>query len=158
MNLTVLQKSRKRVRVGDVFAMLPCDGQFVFGRVIGDDARPFPDHPEVNALLLYIFRFRAPKPTPPHRLPASALLIPPVITNRRAWTEGYFMTVENRPIETGEQLPRHVFRDYLFGRLVDEFGRPTAPSDSPVGEFGLGSYRTVDAEVSAALGLPLAPD
>ena len=37
-NLEILKRSRKKPQVGDVFAMLPPDGKYLFGRVIRTNA------------------------------------------------------------------------------------------------------------------------
>lgn len=158
MNLKVLKPSRKRVQVGDVFAMLPPDGLYLFGRVISVDATPFGGAPEFRAVLVYVFRLRAATPTPPDLLPADALLVPPLLTNRLPWTRGYLETVQQRALAPGEQLERHVFRDHSSGRFLDENGAPANPVGIAVGDFALASLRTIDDRISAALGLPLAAD
>ena len=85
------------------------------------------------------------------------LLVPPLLTNRLPWTKGYFEVIENRPIGALDRLPQHCFAD-LAGRCFDERSNPLPGPIEPVGVWGLKSFRTIDDEVSKALGLPLAPD
>ncbi len=53
-NLQVLKRSRRKPEVGDVFAMLPPDDKYLFGRVIRTDALG-----RMKALLVYIYANRS---------------------------------------------------------------------------------------------------
>jgi Immunity protein 26 len=158
-NLMVLVPSRRRVRAGDIFALRPSGRGYLFGRVIATDAAVGPIA-DVN--LIYIFDYETVKPSPPKDLTPDRLLIPPVVINRLPWSRGYFQHLEQRPITERERLPVHIFKS-SHGRLYNEYGRrldtlPTANRGGPVtGQYGLHSFRTVDDEVSRALGIPLAP-
>jgi hypothetical protein len=69
----------------------------------------------------------------------------------------YFEFVENRPLTPMDRLPKHSFkdtRDWYF----DEHGNRLPGPVEPVGQWGLHSCRTIDDELSKALGIPLAPD
>jgi hypothetical protein len=154
MNLEVLKKTRRAPVVGDVFVMRPPDGLFLFGRVIDTDADPLGVG---GALLLYIYRVRAAAPVPLPKLCIDDLLLPPIMTNRQPWTKGYFEHVANVPITTADRLVQHCFKD-TRGWYFDERGRRLSAPIAPVGEWGLHSYRTIDDEISKALGIPLAPD
>ena len=159
-NLMVLVPSRRRVRAGDVFALRPSGRDYLFGRVIATDAAI---GPITNVILIYVFDYEAAKPSAPEDLTPDRLLIPPVVINRLPWSRGYFQHLEQRPITERERLPMHIFKS-SNGRLYDEYGRrldslPTIDRGRPVvGQYGLHSFRTVDDEVSRALGIPLAPD
>lgn len=85
------------------------------------------------------------------------LLVPPMITNRQPWLKGYFEALENHPVGRLDRLVQHCFRDSR-GWLFDEQGTRLMSAHEPVGEWGLHSYRTVDDEISKALGMPLAKD
>ncbi len=153
MNLAVLKKTRRVPEVGDVFVMRP-DDQYLFGRVVDTNANPLGVG---GAVLIYVYRVRSQTRTPVPELLHEQLLVPPMMTNRQPWTKGYFEQVENRPLSAMERLPRHCFRD-TRGWYFDEAGnRLTGPAE-PVGQWGLHSYRTIDDEVSKALGIPLSPD
>jgi len=154
MNLAVLNKSRRRLKEGDIFVMLPPDGLYLFGRVIDMNARVFGD---VGWNLLYIYQARSMEKSNIPELPRGKLLIPPLITNRLAWSRGYFEHVEHRPLTALDRLPQHCFKDDR-GWYFDEFGNRIPGPIEPVGWWALRSYRTVDDEISQALGIPLAPD
>lgn len=155
-NLRVLETSRRTLRRGDVFALSPADGVFLFGRVIDLEASigGFP------GILLYVYDIVRSTPEPPDvtTLTPARLLVPPMSTNRLGWSRGYFKTVLHADLRPGDTLRVHCFRDTLRGRYFDEHGRRLAQAVEPVGEWGLQSYRTIDDAVSAALGIPLAPD
>lgn len=161
MNLAVLKKTRRALEVGDIFAMRPPDGQFLFGRVIDVDANllGFGGRGGVEGAfaLIYIYAVRAAAKMPVPELVREQMLIPPMITNRKPWTRGYFEHLENRPIGPIDRLPQHCFVN-SFGKNVDEMGRPVSVPVNPIGRFGIESFRTIDDAISKALGIPLAPD
>lgn len=154
MNLAVLKKSRHVPKPGDIFVMLPPDGRFLFGRVIDTDANPLGVG---GATLIYVYRARGVRKTPVPELLRGQLLVPPMMTNRQLWTRGYFEQLENRPLSDFDRLSRHCFKDSR-GWYFDERGKRLDAPLEPVGQWGLHSYRTIDDEISRALGVPLAPD
>jgi len=158
-NLRVLKRSRKKLQAGDVFAMLPPDGRFLYGRVIDTDANPLGVG---GAILLYIYTVRSETKTPPPRLALGDLLLPPLMTNRLPWSRGYFETVRSATLAAEDRLKQHCFREELGRRsgdwYFDERGQRLPGPVPPVGEWCLHSYRTIDDAVCEALGIPLAPD
>jgi hypothetical protein len=154
VNLEVLKKTRRSPEVGDIFVMQPPDGQFLYGRVISKDANPLGVG---GGILVYIYRARSRDKLAVPELLRTELLVPPMITNKLPWAEGYFEHVENRPLAPTDRLPRHSFRD-TRGWFFDEHGNRLPGAIEPVGQWGLQSYRTIDDEISRALGIPLAPD
>ncbi len=162
VNFQRQRPSRARVMSGDIFTMRIPDGRFLFGRVVKTGAKCFGP----NCILVYVFRYLSAEPVPPRRLQVEDLLIPPVTINRLGWSRGYLMTVERRPFEEGERWPVHYFEladergRWGRRRYVDEdgesVGRP--PRGRLVGVAGLGNYRTLDDDVSRALGIPLVPE
>lgn len=154
MNLEVLKKSRRSPEVGDVFVMLPPDGAFLFGRVVDTNADPLGVG---GAVLIYVYRVRSDTKTPIPELLRQQMLVPPMMTNKQPWTRGYFEHVENRPIDPRERLAQHCFVD-TRGWYFDSTGRRLPGPTEPVGQWGLHSYRTIDDEISKALGIPLAED
>jgi hypothetical protein len=106
-NLQQLEPSRKPVRAGDLFVMLPPDDLYLFGRVISTDAEI---GPMKRVLLLYIYAHRSQILAPPPReqLSPRELLIPPQLTNRLGWSRGYFLTIDNRPVQPEDRLVSRV--------------------------------------------------
>jgi hypothetical protein len=151
MNLSQLKRSRRIPQRGDVFALAPAGHGFLFGRVISTDANPLGVG---DANLVYIYATRSPTKNAVPTLSLWNLLVPPLMTNRRPWTMGYIEFVANRPLAPGDQLPRHCFRDSR-GWYFDEHGARLAEPAEPVGTWGLHSFKTIDDEVSRALGIPL---
>jgi hypothetical protein len=159
-NMVVLERSRRRQQVGDLFTLRLGTRPYLFGRVVRTDANAggFP-----NSNLVYIFRIESDLPVPPDRadLRPSNLLVPPIMTNRLPWSRGYFRTIASWPIGPGEALQRHCFEeprrppDYPH-RYFDEHGVELPNRVEPCGEWGLHSYRTIDDAVSRALGMPAA--
>lgn len=158
-NLRVLRKSRRPPLPGDFFVCQLCDDEYIFGRVIATDCE-IP--PLEGVILIYIYdAMSRDKKVLPNLSPA-ALLIPPLCTNQLPWIRGYFENVSHAPLQQSDVLRVHCFaRTGLNGSIVsykNEFGKTLSQKVEPCGEYGLHSYRTIDDALSAALGIPLAPD
>jgi len=154
MNLALLQKSRRTPQTGDIFAMYPPDGKFLYGRVISTDA---PGPMRTGCILVYVYSVRSAMKIPAPTLLREQLLIPPVMTNRLPWSRGYFEHIENRSLLDTDRLAQHCFRD-TRGWYFDEYGSRLQTATAPVGSWGLGSFRTIDDGISKALGIPLSTD
>lgn len=156
-NLRRMKPSGKSPAPGDVFAMLMPTGNHLFGRVVLAEP-PREKAPMPGAYLIYIYAWQSPTSRPDYsQLRRDRLLIPPLWTNKLAWTKGYFQTVENRPLEDAVILTQHCFRSST-GKLVDETGRPLDRRSEPCGEWGSASYRWIDDHVSDAVGIRRAPE
>ena len=155
-NIRVLKPSRQAPRAGDVFVMQLPDDRFVFGRVVSTEAMAGPSMP--GAILIYVYRPPSDVAEPDRSaLTPDRLLVSPMMTNRLPWSRGYFQTVAHWPLEPGDVLPQHCFLDASRGRYFDEAGKELAGAVEPVGDYGLQSFRTIDDEVSGALGIDLVP-
>lgn len=158
-NMKVIRRSRHRPKPGDIFAMLWADDRYLFGRVIRANL-PSGLAPIPTANLIYIYRWRADSKVPDVcRLTVDQLLLPPIFTNRMGWTNGYFETIDNRPLSKDDVLPRHCFWDSLRNAYIDENQRPLPEQMEPrgCGSWGLVSYRWIDDQISDALGYPRIP-
>lgn len=158
-NLRVLKPSRKPPQVGDVFAMQVPGGRYLFGRVVSVSARWTIAEGAGPAILIYIYNVTgSAKGDPPlDDLRTNRLLISPAMTNRLPWSRGYFQTVVNRPLQPDDLLARHVFRSASRGTYYDEAGREVTDPVEPIGDFALHSFRTLDDQISDALGIPRVP-
>jgi len=129
------------------------DERCLFGRVILVDL-PIEKAPMPTSNLLYIYKDLFDTKTPDiGRLVPDRLLIPPVFTNRLGWAKGVFETIDNRPLQPGDLLPQHCFRDFS-GRYYDENMNVLPAPVEPCGSWGLASYLYIDDQISEALGLP----
>jgi hypothetical protein len=142
-----------------VFAVGLPDGTFVFGRVIAADL-PSEQAPMPGSNLVYIYDLRTASPEPRvDELTVERLLIPPLFINRLPWSRGYFQTVSSADLDPSDRLPQHHFWDAARSAYVNEAGRPIAHTPpTPVGDWGLHSFRTVDDAISEALGFPPVPE
>jgi hypothetical protein len=153
MKLAVLKKTRVRPAPGDIFAMLPPDGLYLYGRVIATDANAGGFE---GANLIYVYRARSKEKTAVPELFRAQLLLPPLMTNNLPWTKGYLEVVEHRSLSQLDRLPQHCFCD-VRGWYFDEKGSRLAGLTQPVGGFGLHGFRSIDDEISRALGIDEAP-
>lgn len=153
MNLAVLKKSRRGPEAGDIFVMLPPDQLFLYGRVISTEAKIGPME---NCVLIYIYALRATTKLPVPKLSRDQLLVPPIMTNKLPWRRGYFETIDHQTLEEEDRLRQHCFKDlFIEGKYFDEFSNELNQCIEPTGAWGLDSFRTIDDEVSKALGFPL---
>ena len=159
-NLRIQRPSRKPPKSGDVFRLQLPDSSYRFGRVIRTDARWTRAVGAGPAILIDDYRAASESPDIPAReqLRPDQLLISPVMTNKLPWTRGYFDTMENIPLDDDDVLPQHCFSDAaVTGRYFDEMGNTLPGPVEPVGDYGLHSYRTIDDEISDAIGIPRVP-
>src|SRR5262245_6179236 len=131
MNLEVLKPSRRAPKVGDIFAMKPPDGQYLYGRVISTNANPLGVG---GAILIYVYRARSGMKEVVPDLLRGQLLVPPIMTNKQPWLKGYFELVDNRPVTLIDRLPQHCFRS-IRGWYLDELGNRLPDAIEPVGQF-----------------------
>jgi len=159
MRLRVLkQPSRTKLRAGDVFAMVPPDGMYLFGRVIFADL-PRERAPMPGANLIYVYRHRASSKEPDRAmLDPEDLLLPPLFINGLPWAKGYFEIVAHWPLEPGDLRSQHCFLSASRGSYFDEKGDALRGPVEPVGDWGLHSHRTIDTAISDALRINLSPD
>jgi Immunity protein 26 len=145
------------------------DRSFLFGRVVraldlaafsGVDSN---EESQYVGYLVYVYSYRRDSPAAPENLRVTDLLIAPQVINRLGWSRGYLQTIEHRPLTDTETLPVHVFKDLRQPpRFYDEHGTEVSAKRAARARFisqsGAGNYRTLDDQISEALGLPLAPD
>jgi len=155
MNLLVLKKSSRRPKSGDVFVTLPPDDLFLYGRVISTEAKIGAME---GCILIYIYNVRSTTKLPIQQLSPTKLLLPPIMTNRLPWRRGYFETILQAPLNEGDKLKQHCFFSHFRKVYFDESNNRMNKAVEPIGNWGLDSFRTIDDEISKALGIPLSPD
>ena len=161
-NIQVLTPSRKTQHPGDVFTVGLPDQTFIFGRVISTTATWTIASNAGPANLIYLYRERSAA----KQLPALAalrpdrLLVRPIMTNRLPWSRGYFETLAHVPLTPADVLAQHCFRFPMGSgvRYFDDLGNELLEHPEPVGELALDSFRTIDDEISEALGIPKVPN
>lgn len=166
-NLQIQSPSRSEIERGDLFVAALRDTTaangisgslgsnreivYVYGRVMATDLLLGSIE---GSLLIYLYADTGRRKVIPPidvRLAAN-LLVPPILTNRLLWTRGYFETIGNVDIGEGEELERHCFKT-VRGTFVDECSNPVADPPPMVGWHELASYRSVDEQISDALGI-----
>jgi Immunity protein 26 len=152
MNLQPLKPSRKKQSPGDIFAMRLVDDRYLFGRVISTEAKA--GWSLSGSILIYIYRVvvDGPELPPMDQLTRDNLLVPPIMTNALPWSKGYFETVAQAGLAATDVLSRHCFRS-SSGKYYDEKCVELAGEVQPCGDWGLHSFRTIDDEISYALGI-----
>lgn len=153
-NMRMLTPSRKHLKPGDIFVLQMRDNEFIFGRVIRTDARVQTYGPDV---LVYIYNAFSRDKNQIPVLDKNDLLIPPVITNKTGWLDGYFEVIAHRDLAEEDILQPHCFFSMHSQRYYDEYDHELPERVEPCGLYGLAGYRAIDNEVSDALGIPPVP-
>jgi Immunity protein 26 len=146
-----LNPSNKAPTTGDIFAILPTVGGFLFGRVIATNAMIGPMQ---NCILIYVYKSRSSTKDCIPNLVIDDLLLPPILTNQQSWKKGYFENVGRSALDNKLILPAHCFRA-SNGIFYDEFNTRLSNPTEHTGQWGLHSFRTIDDEISKALGIRL---
>lgn len=153
--LQITKRSRRKPQPGDIFVFqMRQDRLFRYGRVIRTDTNLGLD--EANTILVYIYKAASPQKLPVPHLSSGELLLPPLGLNETGWREGYFETVEHRPLAEDDVLLVHCFHDppSLRHPFVDADGKPLPRRYEPCGLYAIGGYGSVDLKVSDVLGFP----
>lgn len=159
-NLRILEGSRKKPRVGDLFVLHIASEVYVFGRVVRDDALWTLIDPEYRsedhrANLVYIYDHVSPSGEVPDfsKLQPSRLLIPPLFVDRLWWSRGYFQALGNYPFSEGDVLTVHCFKNAFNRRYYDEYNNELPGPFEPVGHLALPNIGWIDVKLSRALGI-----
>jgi len=157
MNMRVLAPSRKKQRPGNIFVFQMPDDLFRYGRVIHVDVNLVAAtgaRGNLNAILAYIYRVSSPIRLPVPTLRKEELLLPPLFINDTGWHDGYFETVDHRPLQSADVLPVHCFYDATHKCYVGQDRKPISAAYEPCGLYAVGGYGAVDWDVSKALRFP----
>lgn len=155
-NFKVINPSKKKVNEGDIFTWTFDNKNYYFGRVIkmGINAGGFP-----NSILLYFYKTSVTNYNNIPELKKENLLISPVLTNKKGWFRGFFLTIKNEKFKEGDYFIPHCFKDHALGGYKDENGNKTEYKDGIVcGEFGLASIKYIDNLICDAFGISNAED
>ncbi|UDF05627.1 Imm26 family immunity protein [Asticcacaulis sp. AND118] len=152
-NFQYIKKSNKPLSVGDVFTFNVAGVGFLYGSVIFANI-DFPNAPTPGSNLIYIYNMVTDGicldlPS----LKPNNLLLPPIWTNRMAWTKGFFQNIGEINLDAETTLRRYCFYSVLRKAHVNEVGDLIPAKVEPCGTWGLASYRLIDQMVSDALGI-----
>jgi hypothetical protein len=150
-NMRMLRPSRAKRIAGDIFAYQMPDGLYRFGRLIARGTHVFIRESNTVEHLVYFYRGESTSKQVIPTLERSNLLIPPLVTNQKPWTMGFFEFIDRRPLANSDILNTHCFRD-IRGGFVDENEKELKREVQPCGERALYSYVGIDRELSKALG------
>jgi len=121
-----------------------------FGRIIDTETK-IGNFPKV--ILVYIYNsFSSDKNQIPE-LKKEDLLIPPLGTNQKPWTEGIFEKIKESELKDDDILKNHCFRDFR-GKLFDEKGNEIQEEFEPIGEYGLQNHLTINDLICEAISTP----
>jgi len=154
-NMIVQTPYKKKLRVGDIFILKYPSELFLFGRIMKLDADigGFP-----NCIKVHIYNLQCKSADLPDGLINNPLLIAPVFLNRLGFSRGYMPIVANVEVEPHHNNDGACYIDvFPKKRYVNELGEDTEKTDS-VGAWGLSNYRTLDDDISIAIGIPEASE
>ena len=154
-NLQIQRPFRKQLHPGNVFCLRYAQNLYFFGRIIalGVVFGGFP-----GGIRVHVYRKKSDSEVIPQGLIESDLLIAPQHINRLGFSRCYMPVVGNIPLCAADTRSDVCYYDAVRSRFVDESGQVLDRRRAIVGEYGMGNYRTMDDQISRALGLPLAMD
>jgi hypothetical protein len=157
-NLKVLKKTRRKPEAGDIFVfqLEQMPDRYFFGRVVATDTT-IGNFTEGGVVMIYLYRATSSSKEAIPELKPTELLVPPIGTNNRAWTRGFFELVKSGINTANDLLPLHCFRNGA-GNYFDEYGNRLSGPVEPVGVYGLAGIGAIDDDISKALGLPIKED
>lgn len=147
--ITRAEPSRRRQRVGDVFAVHVVGKGHVFGRVVSTDAVVGP----WKCILVYIYKGTGADLTPPADMHPSCLLIEPITIDSEAWRRGYCQTIGNIEIKDGDRLPVHCFEGLGGRHWFDEHGNSLSQRIEPCGTWSLTTGLGLIQRILGAIGV-----
>ena len=154
--MSLLPKSRKKRKVGDIFVLFFPGEKYCFGRVIKTGVVGG-GVPGFN--LIYIYKYiKKDKNDVPNDLGVQNLLLPPIVTNNQGWLRGYFETVKTADIYDGGILPIHCFEDnilYIPSKYFDEYGKELKKKYKICGRYVLTSFWSIYKQAGRELNLPV---
>jgi len=108
-----------------------------------------------ECMLIYIYNATSPdREIIPPGLDRDSLLLPPLLTyGFGLWWER-LVTIANRPLTERDVLPTHCFHDTLLDRYYDDNHQELPQKIEPCGDSVIREYKSIDALISNALGIP----
>jgi len=150
-NMQKQEPYQKKIRTGDLFRLQYPRNRFLFGLV----ARVLPVE-KSKMYVVTIFRDESSSAAVIPKLSRNRLLIGPRIINRLGFSRGYMTVVDNIPLAA-----KIAFSDYVIRRSPDiwklERGVVQEGENLVVFDFS-GNYRSLDRDISEALGIDYAPE
>ncbi len=128
---------RSNLREGDIFAILPNDGKYVFGRLIKRDVS-FGRSPFGGSNLVYIYKERSKSTEVDVKLLSpDSLMLPPLYVSKALWTSGFAVRVMKSEVTSNDLLKQHCFEDRrrTLIKYFDENGNELPMKTEPCGEW-----------------------
>ena len=152
-NMRILRPSREERLAGDVFAYQMPDNHYRFGRLIARSTAIGGFEPgDPSQHLIYLYKGHVDRIDEVPDLSPKNLLLPPIATNQKPWTRGYFQRVARESLRSSDVLEKHCFYSAFRDKYYDLDGNELSDRIEPCGIWGLDSYRTIDDKLSQALG------
>ncbi len=152
--LLPIKRSRKAVKTGDVFVIQPKEGLYIYGKVLNANIeQPYDKFKQYEGgHVIVISKMTTDKIILPEvNFDYSKLLIPPKIVTKACWTQGYFYTVDNIPLNEEEENLDYGFYDTVRLMFRKEDGEELDHRPNLLGTYAIGSFGAVAYEVTKEL-------
>lgn len=152
--LLPIKRSRKAVQTGDVFVIQPKEGLYIYGKVLNANIeQPLDEHKQFEGShVIVISRIKSDKIEMLNKdIDYSKLLTKPQIVIKGCWTQGYFYTVGNQPLNDLEENLDYGFFDTVRLKYRKETGEVLNYRPKLLGTYALGSFGAVAYDVKTEL-------
>lgn len=155
----VIKKSRPKIKSGDVF-YYKINNSFYTGFVLHTQLDPTVDEGTIFTCVFleteYTSSSKISRDQIQNDLLGKRLLLPPVNTNKRGWTHGYFITIDNLNLDFAQPTLRDI--RFFYGvtsiRDMNYFKIGNCPDFKLCGRTGLFSENGIELLLQISLDLP----
>lgn len=116
-----LKRSRKKINLGDVFAMRISDGFYIFGQVIATDINSYDG--AIDCMVVF-YKLKSNDLYLPKNIDSlnevEFLIDMPFLVNKVSWTSGIFQNVAN--FEVPDKIKPYFFESFMKDGVVDVQG------------------------------------
>lgn len=151
MDLKIIEKSRKKIRKGDLFLVCPSEQKYFLGRVVEIENIK---HGGFEGILVYLYDEYIdnihPEDLNNKNFSKDNLLIPPMIVSSSMWRFGFFYTIGNLEVESKDKFEKHCFKDnWKDGLYFDEYNNQCHYFE-PCGEYSILGSTDIFLAIQAA--------
>ena len=157
--LELIKKSRPKIKIGDIFCY-KMNNSFYVGVVLHNYLDPSLGEGTMITCAFLETKYAAVNEISVQKIKddllSRAFLLPPINTNRRGWTHGYFIMLDNINLDFAESILREIRFFYGIRTIYNiTYSKvPDCPDFKLCGEIGGYAYEGIQFLIQISLDLP----